>query len=270
MKDFLRFSTWRPALGWLCLFIIAQLFVNIFALILVALHGVGVEVSPSMMITLPTTMNYLFFMLYIYKYRNAAFRKVFYYSPWKEHNIKDTLLFPFLGMLFLIFPVNMLNDCLQLEDVMEMQFNALMQNPIGIMVLALLAPVFEETVFRVGIQGSLVRSGMRPWLAILVSSTLFALVHMNPAQMPGALLLGAYLGWMYHRTGTGIPCILTHIFNNYFAIVCTLVLGTDITTTQLLGGPDKAWGISGLCLLFFAAVAFIMAKSGKKTTNETL
>jgi membrane protease YdiL (CAAX protease family) len=264
MNKYLKFDVWRPALGWLCLFVFAQLTVNIITLLLIAVRKSWIDISQSMMITLPTTINYIFFLLFLSKYRKEALCNVFYYSPWKEHNVKDTLLLPFLGMFLLIFPVNMIDDCLQLEDVMKMQFDALMHNPVGIMILAVLAPIIEETVFRVGILGSLLRNGVRPWLAILASALIFALVHMNPAQMPGAFLLGGYLGWIYYRTGTGVPCILTHIFNNYFAIVCTLALGTDITTAQLLGGSTQAWGISMVCLLFFAVIVWLMAISKKK------
>jgi hypothetical protein len=266
MDKILKLDTWKPALGWLGLFILAQLLVNVITLIFIGVrYYTGIEISQSMMITLPMTILYLLFFLYLYKYKREAFRVTFHYAPMGTHTLKDTIFLPFIGMFLLIFPVNMVNDALQLEDVMEVQFDMLMHNPLGIMILAIIAPIIEEMVFRIGIQGSLLRKGVRPGVAIFISSAIFALVHMNPAQMPGAFMLGAFLGWIYYCTGTGLPCVFTHIFNNYFAIVCTLLLGEEITTTELLGGPVPAKIISVVCLLLFAVVVRYMKRTKEKT-----
>jgi hypothetical protein len=264
MNKILKLDTWKPALGWLGLFILVQLLANVITLIFIGIRALGVDISDSMMITLPMTILYLFFLLYIYKYKKEAVQSTFHYVPREKHTVMDTIVIPFIGMLLLIFPVNMVNDALKLEDVMEMQFDVLMHNPLGIMMLALVAPIIEELIFRIGIMGSLLRKGVRPGGAIFISALLFTLVHMNPAQMPGAFMLGAYLGWIYYCTGTGVPCILAHVFNNYFAIVCTYVLGEEVTTTDLLGGTLSARIISTVCLALFAVVVWYMKRTKEK------
>lgn len=104
----------------------------------------------------------------------------------------------------------------------------------GYFVICMLAPLAEEVVFRGAIIQALTQWGKEHmkkeqltakeqtrinWLAILVSAFIFALVHLNPAQMPHALIVGVLLGWMYTRTGSIVPCFLLHWINNSSAYV---------------------------------------------------
>ena len=89
-----------------------------------------------------------------------------------------------------------------------------------------LAPVFEECIFRGLVQTSLlVGAGWgHRWKVIFVSSALFTLVHAGlPWQvLPGLFVLGVLLGWVYERTGSLLPAVLVHMgFNalNFFLVV---------------------------------------------------
>ena len=77
-----------------------------------------------------------------------------------------------------------------------------------------LAPgVCEEVLFRGLIQRSVSRiSG--PTLAILASSLLFGVVHLDPTRAAGAALLGLYLGAVAFRGDSIRPSIACHIANN--------------------------------------------------------
>lgn len=88
-----------------------------------------------------------------------------------------------------------------LANTSEETFRQLMSSQYGYFVLCLLVPFVEETVFRGAILKSLLGSFSRPWVAILISAAVFAVIHLNPAQMPHAFLIGLLLGWMYYRTG---------------------------------------------------------------------
>lgn len=78
----------------------------------------------------------------------------------------------------------------------------------------LMAPVFEEIVFRGIIQKGLINKCFRPQKAIWITAILFGLVHMNPWQFVGAVLLGYVLGLVYHKTNSLLLAILLHGFNN--------------------------------------------------------
>ena len=83
----------------------------------------------------------------------------------------------------------------------------------GPVLAVLIAPLTEELIFR----GLILRGLLARWspaLAIAGSAVLFAATHLNPAQAPVALLLGAILGWVYVRTRSLGLCVLGHAFNN--------------------------------------------------------
>jgi membrane protease YdiL (CAAX protease family) len=97
----------------------------------------------------------------------------------------------------------------------EAQMYELLGTRGGYFVVCLLAPVAEELVFRGAVLRALLQ--WRPgnaWLMIVVSALIFAIVHLNPDQMPHAFLAGLLLGWMYMRTGSVIPGIAFHWANN--------------------------------------------------------
>ena len=60
----------------------------------------------------------------------------------------------------------------------------------------------------------MLRWNISPWYAIIGSSIMFGLIHLNPAQIPGAIILGIFMAWMCYRTRSLIPGIISHITNN--------------------------------------------------------
>lgn len=82
----------------------------------------------------------------------------------------------------------------------------------------LVTPFAEEIFFR----GFLFKwmSGHRPiWLAALVSSTLFGVMHILPPQAISAALLALVLCWLYWRTGSIWPAIAAHVVNNALGVL---------------------------------------------------
>ena len=94
-----------------------------------------------------------------------------------------------------------------------------------IILAVFLAPVFEEIIFRGIIMKGLINKGMKPLKAILISAVIFGIVHQNPWQFIGAVLLGVVLGMVYHKTKSLLLPMLLHGFNNLVSTV--LILYTD-------------------------------------------
>lgn len=89
----------------------------------------------------------------------------------------------------------------------------------NILAIVVLAPIFEEYIFRGMLLDGLLKSHS-PWKAIVLSAFLFAFVHLNPWQFVSAFTLGIFIGWIYCRTKNLALCILIHFINNAFAIFC--------------------------------------------------
>ena len=86
-----------------------------------------------------------------------------------------------------------------------------------------LAPLSEEIVFRGLLQSMLRQYTRRPWVAILVTSVLFAAMHYQVwSTIPSLMLLSVMLGYNYERTGRLLPSIVAHAAFNAIFILQTL------------------------------------------------
>ena len=147
-----------------------------------------------------------------------------------------------------------------LPDVVEEQMRSILSTRWGYLTVGLLAPLAEEIVFRGGVLRSLLgwdsssAKAFRPWTAIVISALLFAVAHLNPAQMPHAFLVGLLLGWMYWRTGSILPGMAYHWANNSVAYVLyTFYPNPDLRLDDIIQGGQQhilmAVGFSLLILL---------------------
>jgi len=167
-----------------------------------------------------------------------------------------------IAALGCIIPSEWLQEIMpKLPNLMEDEFDMILKDRYGYIVVGLLAPLVEEIVFRGAILKSLLKwqkdrlDVLDPnkerrtsfftthWFPIALSALLFALIHANPVQMPHAFLMGLLLGWMYSRTYSIIPGIIVHWVNNTVAyIFYNLYPAPDLTLKELYGGSDvKVW-----------------------------
>lgn len=87
-----------------------------------------------------------------------------------------------------------------------------------------LAPVAEELLIR-GAMFERASRFLKPWGAILSTSALFVLLHIQVGSIarPVSLIpLALMLGWLRWRTGRLWPCILLHVWSNLAVVVYLL------------------------------------------------
>lgn len=91
-----------------------------------------------------------------------------------------------------------------------------------VLLAVVVAPLTEEMIFR-GLFQTMIRSYLgRPWLAIVVTSVLFAMVHGDPAHWPALFVLALGLGYAYEKSGSLFRPIFMHALFNGIAILSTL------------------------------------------------
>jgi len=83
------------------------------------------------------------------------------------------------------------------------------------------APVAEETFFRGFILPGIGKRLGNVW-GVVLSALLFSVAHMQPGALLPIFILGLLLGWLYLRTRSIWPCILTHFAYNSIAILFML------------------------------------------------
>lgn len=142
--------------------------------------------------------------------------------------VQPGVLFRTILLIFgSMYLFNVLLEWIALPDLMEQTFMDMSDNTMGMLSMALLAPVVEELMFRGAIQGYLMRRCSSPWTGIVVSALVFGAIHMNPQQVAYATALGLVFGWIYYRTRSLLPVIAGHILNNSVAVVTMKVWGNE-------------------------------------------
>lgn len=114
---------------------------------------------------------------------------------------------------------NLLRAYLPIPNLFEDLFAGFAEKPLLFaVVVVVVAPLTEEPLFRGLLLDGFMRRN-RPWKGLLMTSALFALIHINPCQVVVAFPLGLVLGWAYLRTRSLWPCILGHALLNSSSIL---------------------------------------------------
>lgn len=108
----------------------------------------------------------------------------------------------------------------------------------AMMAAVVLAPIFEEFIFRGVIQRSLMGRVGVIW-GIVLSSLIFGVIHVLPQQVINATAVGLILGSIYYLTGSINTVIAIHFINNGFAYLIFMLFGSDFDLTNLVLGSGE-------------------------------
>jgi membrane protease YdiL (CAAX protease family) len=90
------------------------------------------------------------------------------------------------------------------------------------------APVVEEVFFR-GFAFAGLRERYEWKKAAIISSALFAVIHLQPTALIPIFVLGLIFAYLYHRSNSIWPAILMHVSTNTLALgTAYLVANTDL------------------------------------------
>jgi membrane protease YdiL (CAAX protease family) len=148
----------------------------------------------------------------------------------------------------------------------EKLMSQLTNDPIIMLITTVvMAPIFEEIIFRGIIQKGLINKGIEPWKAILFASVVFGLVHANPWQFVGAVLLGCVLGLVYYKTKSLLLPMLLHAFNN----LCSSIL-MFYTKSESFADAFKLseWMILIIGSILFSLFYYLFTKKNKVHYSE--
>lgn len=150
------------------------------------------------------------------------------------------------------------------------------ENPAGLFGFLLAAistavvPALMEELGCRGIMFGIAEKKGGTTFALLVSSTIFALIHGNFMQIPFAFLVGLVLGIIRIKTGSLWVAVLIHGVNNFASVVVDYagdIIGDEITNTLYTV-------FLVLCMLASVVGVALLDKKGEeeyelKETNET-
>ncbi len=134
-----------------------------------------------------------------------------------------------------------------------------------ILLAVVMAPIFEEIVFRGIIQKGLMNKGTKPWTAIIISAVIFGLVHGNPWQFVGAVLLGSVLGLVYYKTKSLLLSIFLHAFNN---LCSALLIFYGKTESFADNFKVSEWLILGIGIVLFSVFYYLFTRKYRVHYSE--
>ena len=131
---------------------------------------------------------------------------------------------------------------------------------VGIFIMAFFPAMFEEVFFRGTVQNLLSKWWKNPFVAILVTSILFSLIHMSIYLFLSRLVLGFALGLMFHITKNIWVNIIAHFLNNAFALTGLFVMSLKKEKLDLAKlDPSVHWSL-GLAGVIALVGLFVMLK----------
>ena len=199
-------------------YILIYFALQILSTFLIVIPGYFLHADLGVEIVLAVTLSNLLFCWYISrKNRIGLGKESFLVQPW------TILLLTVLAVLFFILPEVELIERFDIPDNLGDELDGVIGTVLGLVAIGIIGPIAEELLFRGAVLGSLLTwkpIQSKPWIAVLLSAAIFSLIHLNPAQMPGAFAIGLLYGWLVYRTGSLLPGIVGHVFNN--SLICIL------------------------------------------------
>ena len=147
-----------------------------------------------------------------------------------------------------------------MPEFLEKTFESLLTGQpliVSFILVSIFAPLFEEWLCRGLILRGMLKNGMKPACAIIISALFFAIIHMNPWQAIPAFALGSLFGYVYYKTGSLKLVMLMHLTNNTFSLILSQIPAIkDMKTMMDILGNDiyayAAYLVISIIVLIFA------------------
>lgn len=131
----------------------------------------------------------------------------------------------------------------QLAELTKMltNFNSFGEFALAFVVVAILAGICEEFLFRGIVQTEFYKGTKNIHVAIWVSAILFSTIHAQFFGFVPRVLLGALFGYLYYWSGNLIVPMFAHFVNNGFSIIMIYLYQLKIVETNLETPESAPW-----------------------------
>ncbi|MFN8430847.1 MAG: CPBP family intramembrane glutamic endopeptidase [Spirosomataceae bacterium] len=130
-------------------------------------------------------------------------------------------------------------------------FQSPLQLIIALIVIAAIAGIGEELIFRGLIQRKILYASKNPHLAIWLAAFIFSAIHFQFYGFFPRLFLGAMFGYFYFWTGNLWVPIAAHIFNNGLAVVMIFLVNKKVIPAEVEKMDNVPLSLSALSLALF-------------------
>ena len=226
---------------------LTTMFVFVFALCMLVVGSLVAVGMPNLPADVSFMLCYFISMIAVYGatilIEKVAFKRV---AP--VYNLKEGFdpIAILLGVV-LIFAISVI--LLPLEEVLSPDSRTFPDGFGTLLTVVLLAPIFEEMIFRARLYNILSRN-TSPLMSASLSAIAFGVVHLEPIVVIEALLVGVVLSYFYLSKRSIFTPIILHIFNNAFAYALVMLSYNGKSLRELIGNSaDVHLGVYLLCSL---------------------
>lgn len=129
----------------------------------------------------------------------------------------------------------------------------------AIFIMAFFPALFEEVFFRGTLQSLFEKWWKNPFVAILVSSVIFSIIHFSIYLFLTRVILGFVLGYMFYKTKNIWVNVVAHFLNNALAVTQLFILSRQkepLNLDKIQPGISWWWGLIALAvvILLFKAL----------------
>ena len=237
---------------------LTTMFVFVFALCMLVVGGLVTIGMPTLSADVSFMLLYFTSMIAVYG-ATILIEKVAFKRVATVYNSRGG--FDPVAILFgvvLIFAISVI--LLPLEEILSPDTRTFPDGFCTLLTVVLLAPIFEEMIFRARLYNILSRN-TSPLMSASLSAIAFGVVHLEPIVVIEALLVGVVLSYFYLSKRSIITPIILHIFNNAFAYALVVLSYNGESLRELIGGSaDVHLGVYLLCLLIVVAGAVFIIR----------
>ena len=236
---------------------LTTMFVFVFALCMLVVGGLVTIGMPTLSADVSFMLLYFTSMIAVYG-ATILIEKVAFKRIATVYNSRGG--FDPVAILFgvvLIFAISVI--LLPLEEILSPDTRTFPDGFCTLLTVVLLAPIFEEMIFRARLYNILSRN-TSPLMSASLSAIAFGVVHLEPIVIIEALLVGVVLSYFYLSKRSIITPIILHIFNNAFAYALVVLSYDGASLRELIGSStDIHLGVYLLCsVIVVASAVFII------------
>jgi membrane protease YdiL (CAAX protease family) len=148
-------------------------------------------------------------------------------------------------------------------------FTSPLQLVFALIVIAGIAGVGEELIFRGLIQRKIYYASKNPHLAIWLAAFIFSAIHFQFYGFFPRLFLGAMFGYFYFWTGNLWVPIAAHIFNNGLAVLMIFLVNKKVISPEIEKMDNVPVSIALVSLILFSGSMAYFRKLTNTSQNKS-
>lgn len=117
-----------------------------------------------------------------------------------------------------------MEDAREVQEAALININSFSKYLVSLVVIGLLPGIFEEVCFRAGLQNIFTRWFKGPWVAIILTSIIFSVIHISYYGFLVRFGLGVILGLLFYYSGNIWLSILFHFLYNGLQVTALYVM----------------------------------------------